>query len=235
MFCPNCKIEYVRGVRECSDCGVPLVEQLPAGDSSSAVADPEAMEILWSGTDRRIAGALATALDRADLEYSDVAVRLTLLPASPGTVRKISVRNGDRAAAERILQDLVDGTPPQPNEAARDSAVVNPWRLNRRVLGRASEDESSLDVDYRLPDSGSADAPTPDDVVEDFEADEATCEVWVGEDRRLATYLDDCLRGVGIGCVVKREGTKSLVLVLPNAETRAREIVREVVEGAPPE
>ena len=28
-FCPKCRAEYVKGVKECKDCGVPLVEVLP--------------------------------------------------------------------------------------------------------------------------------------------------------------------------------------------------------------
>lgn len=28
-FCPRCKTEYIEGVGECSDCNVPLVEELP--------------------------------------------------------------------------------------------------------------------------------------------------------------------------------------------------------------
>lgn len=30
MFCPQCRTEYVAGVTTCADCGVPLVDTLPA-------------------------------------------------------------------------------------------------------------------------------------------------------------------------------------------------------------
>ncbi len=29
MFCPKCKAEYEKGILECADCHVALVEQLP--------------------------------------------------------------------------------------------------------------------------------------------------------------------------------------------------------------
>lgn len=32
MFCPECKAEYREGIRECADCGVALVDSLPAQD-----------------------------------------------------------------------------------------------------------------------------------------------------------------------------------------------------------
>ena len=38
MFCPQCQSEYMPHVRHCSDCGVPLVERLPA---TSGYSDSE--------------------------------------------------------------------------------------------------------------------------------------------------------------------------------------------------
>lgn len=41
MWCPICKNEYVKGITECADCGVPLVDSLPL-DSSKPPADEQA-------------------------------------------------------------------------------------------------------------------------------------------------------------------------------------------------
>lgn len=29
MFCPKCKGEFIEGITDCSDCGIPLVKELP--------------------------------------------------------------------------------------------------------------------------------------------------------------------------------------------------------------
>src|SRR5579863_6547094 len=147
MFCPNCKTEYRRGFTECSDCLVPLVENLPADDSGSATADPGAMEILWSGTDPGFADSLRDALDRAELEHRDDSVELGFLRAFPGAVFKISVRTADREAARKVLEDVInDASAKSPTTAARlagYAANLNPYRglnrpgFKREQIGRA--------------------------------------------------------------------------------------------------
>ncbi|MGB3564175.1 MAG: DUF2007 domain-containing protein [Thermoanaerobaculia bacterium] len=56
MFCPKCKAEYREGILECADCGVALVESLPAKDVHPDVeliavfetADPALLPIVKS-------------------------------------------------------------------------------------------------------------------------------------------------------------------------------------------
>jgi hypothetical protein len=40
MFCPQCKCEYLEGITECADCGIPLVERLPEEETTSKEFDP---------------------------------------------------------------------------------------------------------------------------------------------------------------------------------------------------
>jgi hypothetical protein len=64
---------------------------------------------------------------------------------------------------------------------------------------------------------------------------QATLEVWSSDDSALAQVLQDCLAENRIG--VRVEGTAPGMLrlfVRPQEEAPAREIIREVVEGAPP-
>jgi hypothetical protein len=200
------------------------------------------MELLWSGTDPGFAGSLTDALDRANVRHGDESVELGFLRAFPGAVYKVSVRAADEEDAQKILQDVIDGmaakTPTTtPSDLARAATTLNPYKglsLNARVFSRVPDEQAS-DEDGELPDSESADVPTPDDEAEDFDPGQATCEVWAGEDAKMAAYLNDCLRGVGIGCVVSAGGPKVRVLVQHATEKRAREIIREIVEASPPE
>ena len=40
MFCPNCHSDFVEGITECSECGVPLVDQLPDNTPRPRTIDP---------------------------------------------------------------------------------------------------------------------------------------------------------------------------------------------------
>jgi hypothetical protein len=63
----------------------------------------------------------------------------------------------------------------------------------------------------------------------------AISEVWSGEDENLAGFLGAALKENGIPVRVERHGQKTAVYAAPRDEGRAREIVREIVDGAPPE
>ncbi len=67
-----------------------------------------------------------------------------------------------------------------------------------------------------------------------FDTGQATCEVWSGEDENLAGFLAAALKENRIPVRVERHGQMAAVYAPPEDESRAREIIREIVEGAPP-
>jgi hypothetical protein len=63
----------------------------------------------------------------------------------------------------------------------------------------------------------------------------ATVEIWAGEDPGLAQLLEDCLRENQIGLRLECRKPRTLhLLVMRSDEAPAREIIREVLEAAPP-
>ena len=58
MYCPTCRLEFSEGVTECSDCHVPLVEELPP---DPALENIELVTVFITG-DEAIAGLAESLL-----------------------------------------------------------------------------------------------------------------------------------------------------------------------------
>jgi hypothetical protein len=63
----------------------------------------------------------------------------------------------------------------------------------------------------------------------------ATCEVWSGSDENLTEFLTSALRENEMSVRLEKQGESLTIYVPREAERRAREIAREIVEGSPPE
>jgi hypothetical protein len=69
----------------------------------------------------------------------------------------------------------------------------------------------------------------------DWDSNEATSEAWAGEDEAMAEYLATALRENGIPSRIPDEpGHRVRLCVRPGDQMRAREIVREITDGATP-
>lgn len=143
------------------------------------------------------------------------------------------LRDAARSVLRKVLADSDPEDMGQGDSNSDHLAWMDPFRVRREMYASQSE-PSELAEGGELPESGVNTEP-PDDAPEDFHPEDATSQIWAGEDMEMAQFLEDSLRGVGIGCVVSKDGGKGRILVQPADEKRAREIVREVVEGAPPE
>ncbi|MGB6682394.1 MAG: hypothetical protein WBH24_01990 [Candidatus Acidiferrum sp.] len=62
----------------------------------------------------------------------------------------------------------------------------------------------------------------------------AICAVWSGSDETRAGFLVQALKENEIPARAETHGSEATVYVPPEEETLAREIIREIVEGAPP-
>ena len=240
MFCPICKTEYRPGFSECADCHVALVENLPdtgSADGGTPLTDSEGLELLWSGLSPGLAGEIGDALSAAGIFHKDADKDFGVLPAFTQSAMFIWINPRDRAAARAVLADSLAQQPGDERNVdglAIDVKRVNPLSINRPVFNRVPG-QSDVENEDEAPEPETPHEPTPSDIIEDFVPEDATREVWTGESEEMAQVFKDCLSGVGIGCVVAEDGGKLRILVLPAAEGRAREVVREITEQTPME
>jgi hypothetical protein len=240
MFCPICKTEYRPGFSECADCHVALVENLPdtgSADGDTPPTDSEGLELLWRGLSPGLAGEIGDALDAAGIFHKDTDKDFGILPAFTQSAMFIWIIPRDRAAARAVLAGPAakrHGDPQNADELVIDVPRVNPLSIDRPVFNRVHA-HSNLEDEDAVFGSDSPHEPTPSDIIEDFVPEDATREVWTGESEEMAQVFKDCLSGVGIGSVVAEDGGKLRILVLPAAEGRAREVVREITEQTPME
>jgi hypothetical protein len=133
----------------------------------------------------------------------------------------IWIQRPDEEAARKILAGVCG-----------DDDVLSPGEAGNST---AEAEEENTGQETGLAEGDPAAQPASEDILEDFDPDDATREIWSGEDKRMAVYLKMSLNENGIGCVVAEDGGKWKVQVLPGAESRAQEIVYQVVDGSPPQ
>jgi hypothetical protein len=224
MFCPACKAEYRSGFTECSDCQVPLVETLPHNQNdcgSAASLNAATAEVLWEGADFNTFAALRMALHGAGVYYREWESKSPLWGTSSRPPLTIWIQRPDEEVARKILAGVCG-----------DDESSSPGQAGNSTAGSGEENTGQ---ETGLAEDDSAAQPAPEDILEYFDPNDATREVWLGKDKQMADYLQMSLNENGIGCVVVEEGGKRKVLVVPGAESRAQEIVRQVVDGSPPQ
>jgi hypothetical protein len=254
MFCPQCKSEYRFGFTKCSDCGVDLVEHLDDGANAPAPTlegDPAAMETLWAGTRDFTRQAIERALEATGIKYEVDGVESQLMPAFRDPITRIQVRRGDFPAAVAAIQHVggEEGLGPRSPAAVQDESLtlLHALGINRDVMLRmptgaaavedphAAEQPNSEEALPEPQDDQSSDTSESDGLGVDFYPEDATSEVWSGDDAQMPQDIKACLTENRIACVVPEDGGKHRVMVLPADEARAKEIVREIVEESPPQ
>jgi hypothetical protein len=210
MICPNCKCEYIRGVTQCADCGIPLVDALPTPETQ----DKPAVVSVWEGGDPGERAAVTEALEEAGIPVVDreTAGHLFFPSMTPKTDIFVSAENLERA--KKVLADLEAWDEPEENAEGESESAELPGS------DRLEEDE---DEDLEADPS------------EEWNDDEPVVDVWEGSGEDVADILSKCLREVGIGSHKLSEAGIWRLVVRPQKEARAKEIVREVVEATPPE
>jgi hypothetical protein len=208
MFCPNCKCEYIRGVTQCADCGVPLVQALEPEDANPL--DSVRLVSVWQGNDPSECERVKAALENAGIEFLDRDSKNFDVFVPLGSNLEIFVSTADRDAARKIILD--------------EDGRIDPDELTPEGIEALT-----------LPESDQPDSDGPQDLSVEWNEDDPVTEVWNGEKEDFADTLAACLREIGIASRKLSEASHWSLVVRPEQEARAKEVVREVVEASPPQ
>ena len=209
MFCPQCHVEYRQGFTRCADCNVDLVPFLsPAEQPTSGEGNGGSLRTLWEGEDLALFENLLDGLEAAGIRSFDQPLGM-----HPGVRR-------------------TDPFPVQPMARFGYQVAVLSSDLSRarEILGKLLEEEPKdmelAALDEKLGEAPERIARAAEDLIR---------EIWSGSDKSLAEFLEAGLKENRIAARVERQGDLVTVYVSTEDESGARDIVREIVEGAPPE
>jgi hypothetical protein len=209
MICPACNTEFPHGTVFCGRCHVTLVADLVEADEMVEKAYPgSALVQLWRGEDAALHSAILEALAEANIPFYEQ-------PLGSGP-------------SARPIDALLDHAHPR---FGFEVAVLSSNLAQAEVILEKLLKEGPTDMALSANDAAEQAMPKRRSAAMGV----AISEVWSGEDESLAGFLGAALKENGISVRVERHGQKATVYASPEDEGRAREIVREIVEGAPPE
>ena len=240
MFCPRCKAEYRKGFTRCADCEVDLVYELPkqaielrqtgedggyrvAGGPGDPNEDPFCS--FWKGNDRRVHAELCEVLDEAAIPHNTVYRRDHLFNLQNYAAFEVGVPFSMYERAGNVVKEAY-GTEDVADVGAQEVQLLP----DRPIASMRKLPQSIAPVEgENIPGPPTAGEQT------DWYLEDAIIKVWSTESSEPSDFLMAALHENGIHCRVEKTGTNAALFVLPEDETRAREIVREIVEGNPPE
>jgi hypothetical protein len=257
MFCPQCKAEYRQGFTRCADCDVDLVWELPkeglVAYSPHSPGDPDKDPYcsFWKGDDPRLHTELCQLLDEEGIPHKTVrrADHLFHLSKYPAFQIGIPFSLFDRAEAAvkeaygtEEQQQNIAALLPEGSEEAEGARPFRAWLPENRGFvwfkketEEAGRESPSTAIPEELTAKEEEAVSRSDWDPENWYPEDAVVEVWSGGSPEFAEMLASSLQENEIHSRQKQTADKLLLLVLPQDESRAREIVHEVVDGIPPQ
>jgi hypothetical protein len=209
MICPACNTEFPHGTVFCGRCHVTLVTDLLEADNSVEKAYPgSALVQLWRGEDAVLHASILEALAEAHLPFYQQ-------PIGSGP-------------SARPIDALLDHAHPR---FGFEVAVLSSNLAEAEVILERLLHEGPIDMALTANDAAEQAKPKQRSAAIGM----TISEVWSGEEESFAGFLGAALKENGIAVRVEQHGQRAAVYTPPEDESRAREIVREIVEGAPPE
>jgi len=259
MICPQCHAEYREGYSSCADCQVPLVHDLPRQSHEDSdyfnppptPGDPDQDPFcsFWQGEDPRIHAELCELLGEEGIAHKTIRREDHLFNFNSKSAFQIGIPFSLFEKAEAAVKEAY-GTLDDQQDVTRllpDRKVIAPgsrraaWRPAPQGFANAQDNlESEQENDATTIPEESADAAQvgeskPDWGGEGWDADEATVKVWSGTESYAGEFITQALRENQIHARFEKKKGQYAIFAMPEDEKRVREIVREVVEGAPPE
>lgn len=232
MFCPQCKVEYRSGFTHCTDCDVDLVHELPKTALELRVpvqpGDPNEDPFcsFWKGEDPRVHAELCSVLDEAGIPHNTVFRRDHLFNFRNYPAYEVGVPFSLFERAENAVKEAY-GT--------EDVEDVGAGELKGLLLERLSGFQRRLPETLTPPPEDDLLGPPNAGEGTDWFPEDASAEVWSSDSGEPGDFLVAALHENGIRCRLDKNGKREQLYVLPDDAPRAREIVREIVEGEPPE
>lgn len=239
MFCPQCHAEYRPGFTHCTDCDVDLVYELPLAKTDSfesyrgtapGESDEDPFCSFWQGDDSRLHAELCSVLDEAGIPHKTVFRQDHLFNLNNFPAFQIGVPFSLFEKAEAAVKHAYELDPSDPN-AVQSLNPPLPVPLIPESL-RSMEKLPEI-----LTPSQEENVPGPPGDGDDSEwpSGDLGVRVWAGDDTSLGNMLVASLHENRIHVRRENSGGSPSLFVPSGEETRAREIVKEVVEGVPPE
>jgi hypothetical protein len=195
----------------------------PAPEPGDPTEDPFCS--FWKGEDPRVHAELCTVLDEAGIPHNTVLRRDHLFNLKNFPAFEVGVPFSLYEKAETAVKEAY-GTDDVEDVGTQELQSLIEDRSDRV---RKLPETLTPDEDENIPGP-----PTAGEEKEWYPED-ATVGVWLTDTGEPDSFLVAALHENGIRCRVETRGNRAELFVLPEDETRAREIVREVVEGKPPE
>lgn len=240
MFCPECKVEYRPGFTRCADCDVELVHELPknalelrrvgkngeyrvAGEPGDPNEDPFCS--FWKGDDPRVHAELCSVLDETGIPHNTVFRRDHLFNLRNYAAYEVGVPFSMYEQAEKAVQAAY-GVEDVTDVGAQEVQLL-PDRPIKPI--RKLPETLTPPAEENIPGPPNAGEGT------DWFPEDATVRVWSTKNDEPSDFLVAALHENSIRCRLDKNGARAELFVLPEDEAHAREIIKEVVEGTPPE
>jgi hypothetical protein len=203
-FCPLCDAEFPATYTRCTICGIELVSHSQRGLPLNEQAKSDRLVVVWRGGDPVAISEVVSVLRGAGIRHHVESTHDYLVFGLAMPRPKYVVRVLQSDAEK--TKELLAGVIESPFFGAEPSSI--------------------------FPEET---GPAAERIANPWNLAAATVEIWVGQDAGLAQILENCLRENHIGFRLERGTLQAIHLfVMHSDEAQAREIIREVLESAPP-